>query len=116
MMEWTRAVESGLFDVCIAKELFWIADARPLYHWPEKLLPHEIRALQEAEELKKRKELEALQEEARLAAEELKRRKEAGEVVSDDDEEEDEGEDEEEEEEVQDSASLEKENDEGADG
>eukprot|EP01033_Poteriospumella_lacustris_P006375 gene6375-4581_t len=101
MIEWVKAVESGLFDISIIKECFWIIDARPLYHWPEKLLPHEIRALQEAEERRKRAEFEALQEQLHLAAEEKKRRKEAGELADDEeDEEEDEGDDEGEEDEA----------------
>jgi len=79
MYEWVRATElNSPFDIIIKREFFWVTDARPLYHWPEKLLDYEERALREAEEEKKRQEYETLQvrlrlmEEAKKKAAELK--------------------------------------------
>lgn len=94
MVEWVRAVESGLFDIMIMKEFFWVADARPLYHWPEKLLPYEERLIQEREEAKKRKEMEELQAQLR-GQEEESQLEDSQEGDEDDEDEEDEDDNEE---------------------
>jgi hypothetical protein len=74
-------VETGtfcLFDIQILKEYFWTIDARPLYHWAEKLLPFEEAELEE----KRRKEQEEL--DAKLKKEQEENEEDEDEDAGDD--------------------------------